>query len=129
MKVAWAGLTCVVLTAACSSERAAPTPPPTTVPATLPPTRPTDEWLGRWNGVEGTYLELAREADGYTVTIANLDGPRTYAGTAAGDRVEFARNGRTESIRRATGKETGMKWLADEMNCLVVTVGSEGFCR
>jgi hypothetical protein len=127
-----AALACVALLAACASDKPAE-PPPTTRPGAAatpsPAVRPTDEWLGRWNGVEGTYLELARDGDGYAVTIADLDGPKTYKGTAAGDHVEFVRAGRTESIRRASGKETGMKWLADETNCLVVTVGSEGFCR
>jgi hypothetical protein len=65
----------------------------------------------------------------YSVTVTDLDGPKTYSGTAAGNRIEFARAGRTESIRAATGQETGMKWLADETNCLVITAGSEGYCR
>jgi hypothetical protein len=86
-------------------------------------------WTGRWRGVEGTYLDIARDGDRFTVTIADLDGPKTYAGAAAGDRIEFARAGRTETIRAATGRETGMKWLADEESCLVITVGREGFCR
>ena len=109
---------------ACTADKPAPSPPASTVAV-----RPTDDWLGRWNGVEGTYLDLARDGDGYAVTVADLDGPRTYAGRSAGDHVEFVRGGRTESIRRATGQETGMKWLADETNCLVITVGREGFCR
>jgi hypothetical protein len=108
------------------------TPPPTTQappPTTTGTARATDAWLGRWNGVEGTWLELARAGGGYSVTIADLDGARTFEGAPARDRVEFVRDGRTESVRRASGQETGMKWLADESNCLVVTVGSEGFCR
>ena len=111
-----------------ATQEAPPTtqaPPPTTV-TTAPPT---DAWLGRWSGVEGTYLELARAGGGYAVTIASLDGPRTFEGTAVRDHVEFVRDGRTESIRHASGSETGMKWLARETSCLVVTVGSEGFCR
>ncbi len=89
----------------------------------------TDKWLGRWAGVEGTYLDLSKTGDKYVVKIADLDGPKTYAGVAAGERIEFMRNGKMESIRAATGKETGMKWLLREKNCLVVTVGSEGYCR
>ena len=123
--------------ASCAPQKPADVPPTTEA---APPTRqapapttlavlPTDTWLGRWNGVEGTYLELARAGDRYVVTIADLDGPRTYEGAPVRDHVEFLRDGRTESIRPASGRETGMKWLADETNCLVVTVGSEGFCR
>jgi len=36
---------------------------------------------------------------------------------------------KTETIRATDGAGTGMKWLADRKDCLVVTVGSEGFCR
>lgn len=127
----WAAILAGVVTAACAGDKPAEAPPATR-PAPPAPTahvRPTDAWLGRWNGVEGTYLELARDGEGYAVTIADLDGPETYPVIAVGEHIEFVRAGRTESIRRATGKETGMKWLADETNCLVITVGSEGFCR
>lgn len=89
----------------------------------------TDKWIGRWQGVEGTYLDLFKKGDKYIVTIADLDGPKIYEGVAAGDHIEFQRNSKTESIRATDGKGTGMKWLATEKNCLVVKVGSEGFCR
>lgn len=89
----------------------------------------TDGWVGRWPGVEGTYLDLSRNGDKYVVEIANLDGPKTYQGISAGDHIEFRRGGKAESIRATDGKGTGMKWLLDQTNCLVVTVGSEGFCR
>jgi hypothetical protein len=129
--LAWGAL------ASCAPQRPAEVPPTTEAapPTTQAPPLTTlavcapDAWLGRWNGVEGTYLELARAGDSYVVTIADLDGPRTYEGAAVRDHVEFLRAGRTESVRHASGRETGMKWLADETNCLVVTVGSEGYCR
>ena len=85
--------------------------------------------MGKWPGVEGTFLEIARDGERYAITVADLDGPKTYRGTAVGDHIEFTRGGRTESIRAASGTETGMKWLADKTECLVITVGSEGFCR
>jgi hypothetical protein len=91
--------------------------------------RPTDKWIGQWNGVEGTYLSLAKKGDNYLVKIANLDGPKTYEGVPAGDHIEFKRNAKTETIRATNGEGTGMKYLLTEKNCLVVTVGSEGFCR
>lgn len=117
----------VTATAACANQKAVPSSPPASVAAT--PTGAGATWIGRWAGVEGTFLELARDGDRYVVTIADLDGPKSYAGVAAGDHIEFTRGGKTESIRAASGAETGMKWLADETNCLVVTVGSEGYCR
>ena len=53
----------------------------------------TDGWLGQWNGPEGTFLRLEGSSGQYSVTIQDLDGPRTYAASAAGDHIEFERNG------------------------------------
>ncbi len=88
----------------------------------------TDQWLGQWNGPEGTFLLLFKNGDKYAVKINSLDGPATYEGIAMGDHIEFQRDGKTESIRAGSGKHTGMKWLLGEKNCLVIKTG-EGFCR
>lgn len=85
-------------------------------------------WLGKWNGPEGTYLDIAEAAGAYTVTISNLDGPRSFAGTPAADGLGFERDGVAEVIRATDGPGTGMKWLADKTHCLSVKMG-EGFCR
>ncbi|MET0555176.1 MAG: hypothetical protein ABW221_19190 [Vicinamibacteria bacterium] len=119
----------VLVTAACApAERAAPPPASTQPPAPTTPPR-AESWLGEWKGVEGTFLRLERKGPGYAVTIANLDGPRTFDATGAGDTVTFTRDGKSETIRATDGAGTGMKWLADRKDCLVVTAGSEGFCR
>jgi hypothetical protein len=119
----------LLVVAACApAERPAPPPATTTAPATTAVPR-ADAWLGEWKGVEGTFLRLERKGAAYAVTIANLDGPRTFDATAAGDRVTFVRDGKTETIRATDGAGTGMKWLAEKTDCLVVTAGSEGFCR
>ena len=68
------------------------------------------------------------EAGGYRVTIQSLDGRESYAGDAAGPNIVFERNGKTETLRAGSGKLTGMKWLADKSDCLVIQAG-EGFCR
>lgn len=88
----------------------------------------TDAWLGRWIGPEGTYLLLEGGDGRYDVTIANLDGPRVFPGTAAGGRIAFERDGIAETIHATNGADTGMKWLADKTNCLTVRTG-EGYCR
>lgn len=64
----------------------------------------------------------------YQVRIQSLDGPATYDAVAIEDRVEFQRNGTTETIRATSGAETGMKWLLDKKDCLTIKSG-EGFCR
>jgi hypothetical protein len=88
----------------------------------------TDQWLGKWIGPEGTYLLLSNHGAGYLVEINSLDGLATYEGTSVGDHIDFQRNGKTESIRAGSGQETGMKWLLDKKNCLIIRTG-EGFCR
>ncbi|CAG9184891.1 hypothetical protein LMG32289_05776 [Cupriavidus pampae] len=87
-----------------------------------------DDWLGKWNGPEGTFLEVAGGKGRYEVTVQNLDGPRTFEGRAVDSRIAFERDGVTEMIRATNGAETGMKWLAEKQNCLTVRSG-EGYCR
>jgi hypothetical protein len=85
-------------------------------------------WLGQWKGPEGTFLRLEGGKGRYEVTIQDLDGPRTYQGTAVGAQIQFDRNGKKESIRATNGTETGMKWLRDKSDCLTIRSG-EGYCR
>ena len=84
---------------------------------------------GRWPGVEGTYLNVTRKGEKYSVEIKNLDTAETFEGFAKGDVIEFKRKDKAETIMAATAEETGMKWLAGEKNCVVITKGSEGYCR
>lgn len=109
---------------------------PATSPAISPaaPTDPkavagADKLVGKWDGPEGTYLTVAKKDGKYSVEIKNLDKAETFEGTAKGDVIEFTRKGKTESVKTATGVETGMKGFEKESNCVVVTKGSEGFCK
>jgi hypothetical protein len=113
--------------AACSfySNRAASNSQQTTA---APKPAAADQWLGKWIGPEGTFLVISKSGDKYTVQIQSLDGPNTYVGTGHADSIEFVRDGKTESIRAGSGQDTGMKWLLDKKNCLVIKTG-EGFCR
>ncbi|TVV72520.1 hypothetical protein [Sphingomonas solaris] len=90
----------------------------------------TDAWLGKWVGVEGLALTIARgdRPDTYRLHVALMDGVNDYIGTAAGETIRFERDGQTATIRATTGAETGLKWLADKKNCLTIREG-EGFCR
>jgi hypothetical protein len=88
-----------------------------------------DSLIGRWTGPEGTYLDVSKNGDKYKVEIKDLDSAKTYDGTAKDGTIEFLRNGKTETVKTATGAETGMKGFEKETNCVVVTKGSEGFCR
>lgn len=88
----------------------------------------TERWMGKWNGPEGTFLNLEHDAQGYRVIIQNLDGPASFIGQDAPDGLSFERGGKTEVIRPGNGDQTGMKWLAGKKDCLIIKAG-EGFCR
>ena len=109
-----------------SSAATNPRPKPAVAPTWA--TNLPNDWLGKWVGPEGTYLVLSKNADKYVIEIHSLDGPATYEGTSAGDRIEFQRNGKTESIHEGSGANTGMKWLLEKKYCLIIRTG-EGFCR
>lgn len=87
-----------------------------------------DNWLGKWNGPEGTFLQLAGNDGEYEITIQNLDGPRTFPAQAVGNHIEFERDGVKEILRATNGVETGMKWLSEKSDCLTIRLG-EGYCR
>ena len=125
------GMVCLALAgvlAGCQDRpEDAPSSTTTNAPAANAPPAP-DRWLGTWNGPEGTFLRLAGGGGQYDITLQNLDGPRTFKGTAVGDRIEFERDGTKESVSATGGVETGMKWLSEKKDCLTVRSG-EGYCR
>ena len=138
--------TMILAAAACTPDKPevkpatpAPSPAASASPAGSPATSPSgsplagatklDALVGRWTGEGGAYLNVTKKGEKFSVEIANLDGPKTFEGTAKGDTIEFTRNGKTETIKPASGVETGMKGFEKETNCVVVTKGSEGFCK
>lgn len=74
-------------------------------------------------------MQLSSQKGGYRIVIQSLDARRSFMGTAMGqDRIQFRRDGKTRQIRAGNGRDTGMKWLSEKQNCLIVEVG-EGYCR
>lgn len=98
--------------------------------APAPVAAATDAWIGQWPGVEGTFLkvEAGAAAGTYTLTQGTLDGVNTYQGAADGTVIAFERNGIRETVRAGSGADTGLKWLAEKTDCLVIKDG-EGYCR
>ena len=111
--------------AACGQQNAV-APPPSAPPASSAPA--TDRWIGQWTGPEGGFLRIEGSGGRYELTIQNLDGPRKFAGAAAGDTIVFERDGVKESVHATDGNATGMKWLAGKSDCLTIKTG-EGYCR
>jgi hypothetical protein len=88
------------------------------------------DWNGKWVGVEGLVLAIAPgpTAETRKLKITLLDGTSDYVGTASGDEISFTRGGKVETIHAGTGAETGLKYLANKDDCLIIKSG-EGFCR
>lgn len=89
-----------------------------------------DRYLGRWTGVEGTYLEVAtRPGGGVTMTMQyDLDHKQTADGSVTAEGLRFMRDGKALIAVPSTGDATGLKWLAGKKDCLTVQPG-EGYCR
>lgn len=88
----------------------------------------TDNWIGKWNGPEGTFLKITGGNGKYEIIISNLDGPKNYVGINIGREIQFERDGVKELIQATNGTGTGMKWLDDKADCLTIHTG-EGYCR
>ncbi|PUA30953.1 MAG: hypothetical protein B0W54_09175 [Cellvibrio sp. 79] len=99
----------------------------TAIPATTSSAQ-TDTWIGKWNGPEGTSIEISGANGNYILTIADLDSVKQYTGTSNGSQITFERDGATEILQASNGADTGMKWLAEKSHCLRVRLG-EGWCR
>lgn len=123
-----AALVLTLFFSACSDRSVAPGPAGSASAGGVRADAITDRWSGQWNGPEGTFLRIAGGQGKYEITIQNLDGPRAFQGSAAGNQIQFERDGLKEFIRATGGTETGMKWLASKSNCLTVRAG-EGYCR
>lgn len=120
---------------ACGSQADQPVTANEAVPAAAEPIAapvalPTDAWVGKWVGVEGLFLEIAKAAapGQYAVRVGLLDGVNDYTGVADGATIRIDRGPEGATIRAATGAETGLKYLAEKKDCLMIVSG-EGFCR
>lgn len=89
--------------------------------------------LGKWIGVEGTTLMVSKtttESDGdrYILDFVMLDGPVSVQGVSVSDGIQFSRDGETFTLHPGSGEDTGMKYLVDKKDCVVVQ-SYEGYCR
>lgn len=94
---------------------------------------PTDKWVGRWRGVEGLNLVIAKDgkkgAGHYTLTQQyTLDDKGVFEGTGVGNTIQFTRPDGDQVLRETDGAATGLKYLATKKDCLTVKPG-EGYCR
>lgn len=92
-----------------------------------------DAWLGTWAGVEGTMLKIEKgDVPGrYRITnkwALDEDATGVFRGYATPTGIAFRRSGERKRLVAGDGLRTGLKWLADKKDCLIVAPG-EGYCR
>lgn len=90
------------------------------------------DYLGRWVGVEGLILIVARKPGG-GLSVTNQwsldEGDRgTFDGSVSAEGLRFVRGGQAVVAVPSDGDATGLKWLAGKQDCLTVRP-SEGYCR
>lgn len=119
---------------ACNKAEEAPTAETTESAAvpeeTMPETVDVAGWTGKWTGPEGLYANITPGIDGKIALEmqSDLDTKGSYEGTATADGISFKRGEETLLLKKATGDETGLKYLAGKKDCLTVKSG-EGYCR
>ena len=90
-----------------------------------------DGWVGRWRGVEGTYLVVSKGKNAGTYKLEmqyTLDDKGTFDGKGTREGIAFTRPDGDKVLRASDGDATGLKWLAGKKDCLTVQSG-EGYCR
>jgi len=87
-------------------------------------------WAGRWTGPEGLFVQIAPAGPGrYRLEMqSDLDTRGTYEGRDDEHGIRFDRGGQPFQLRRASGEETGLRYLAGKQDCIMVREG-EGYCR
>ncbi|HMN54926.1 MAG TPA: hypothetical protein PKC32_12155 [Sphingopyxis sp.] len=88
------------------------------------------DWAGKWTGVEGMYATITPAEPGkYKLEMqSDLDTKGSYDGEDSEHGIKFKRGSEELSLRRGSGDETGLKYLAGKKDCLIVKPG-EGYCR
>ncbi|MGB3722402.1 MAG: hypothetical protein WA979_06225 [Pacificimonas sp.] len=88
------------------------------------------DWAGKWTGPEGLFVEINPQSTGsYRLTMqSDLDTYGTYEGKPVEKGISFVRAGETLILQAVSGEETGLKYLAEKDDCLMVQRG-EGYCR
>ena len=103
---------------------------PTAAPEPTAPA-PALDYVGRWTGVEGMFLDVQPGAGPgrYRLTMQyDLDHRATVDAKREGDALAFTRDGKALALRPTDGDATGLKYLAGKRDCLTVAPG-EGYCR
>ncbi|MCL5424670.1 MAG: hypothetical protein M1154_03335 [Gammaproteobacteria bacterium] len=131
-------LSTLILISGCAQNNTATSnapAPDTATEQSEPHHQMTDQWDGRWTGVEGLFLDISKnEAAGpghYLLEMQyglDADQSGNFEGQATAEGIRFNREDGPQLLRAGDGEATGMKWLLEKEDCLVVATG-EGYCR
>ena len=90
------------------------------------------DYIGKWIGVEGLVLDVARGTNGklvlFNVWSLEQADQGSFDAEVVPEGLRWARRGETVVARPSNGAATGLRWLDGKKNCLTVTQG-EGYCR
>ena len=137
MKKTALALIALLLLSGCSSNAASPSAPaPDTVTEQHPPHHQlSDQWIGRWAGVEGLFLDISKDEPAgpghYLLEMQyglDADQRGTFEGQTTAEGIRFNREDGQHLLRAGDGETTGMKWLLEKEDCLIVKT-DEGYCR
>ncbi len=93
------------------------------------------DFAGRWIGPEGMFLDIAADSEvgpgHYTIRNRwglDADAEGSFKGSVTGGVLRFTRPDGDQTLTPGNGEATGMKYLLDKSDCLIVRTG-EGYCR
>jgi len=84
---------------------------------------------GQWTGQGDSSITITKKDNKYSIEIKKAGKTEKFEGVAQDDTILMKRNDKAEIIKAATPDETGLKWSGGEKNCIVITKGSEAYCR
>jgi hypothetical protein len=87
-------------------------------------------WQGRWNGVEGMYVDITPLGGGkYRLEMQHgVDAAAIYVGQDDEQGIRFTRNQTPLMIISGPGDESDLRYLKGKKDCLIVKQ-YEGYCR
>ena len=108
-------------------------PKPAASPAADPkgtsPSAKVSELEGQWTGQGDSSITITKNNDKYSIEIKKAGKTEKFEGVAQDGSILMKRNDKAETIKAAKPEETGLNWSGGEKTCIVITKGSEAYCR
>jgi len=114
---------------AASASPGVVTASPTVDPKGIAPSAKVAELEGQWTGQGDSSITITKKANKYEIEIEKAGKTEKFEGLAQDDTILMKRNDKAEVIKAATPEETGIKWSGGEKTCIVITKGSEAYCK